>query len=68
MCFSQPSTPALPPAPLPPPTIADPNVQVAAQNETKRRLAAAGRKSTIITGGKGLVDEAPTTKKSLLGY
>ena len=60
MCFSQPSTPALPPAP--------PNVQVAAQNETKRRLAAAGRKSTIITGGKGLVDEAPTTKKSLLGY
>lgn len=67
MCFSQPSTPSLPPAPVAPPTLADPAVQASSENETKRRLAAAGRKSTIMTSGKGLLAEAPVSKKSLMG-
>ncbi len=73
MCMGgQPRTPAPPPLPEPPepaPTKIDPEVQRArtdTRNEVRRM---AGRKSTIKTGARGLLDEsANTTGKTLGGY
>ena len=73
MCFGR-SKPAPPPPPPPPvqlppapPTQASPAV-VAARKAEKQALALnQGRKSTILTGPRGLLTEADTQKKTLLG-
>ena len=61
--FSSPKQQYVPP----PPTLEDP----ALEDEARRlRLAAArakGQQSTILTGGQGVVDDAPVTVKTLLG-
>jgi len=64
------SSPAPPPPQLAPapvaPTTSDEDVRASRENERKRRLAAAGRQSTILTGATGATQ--PTTeKKTLLG-
>jgi hypothetical protein len=66
MCFSSPSTPA-PEPPPPPPTVNDAEVQSAKDNERKRRVAAAGRTSTILTGGEGVTTAERTQGKQVLG-
>jgi hypothetical protein len=73
MCFGR-SKPAPPPPPPPPvelpkavPTQASPTV-VAARKAEKQALALnQGRKSTILTGPRGLLTQADTQKKTLLG-
>ncbi len=66
MCFSSAPSPPPPPPPPPPPQVSDPEVQAAKENERKRRIAAQGRSSTILTGGQGVADER-TQGKKLLG-
>jgi len=73
MCFggSKPAPPPPPPQavdmPAPPPTVIDPAVKTARKNEKKAAAQLAGRKSTILTGSQGVLEEANTTKKTLLG-
>ena len=74
MCFGGSSRPApVPPPPppvqmpAPPATVIDPSVKAARKNEKKAAAQLAGRKSTILTGSKGDLTEANTTKKTLLG-
>ena len=55
--LSKPKTPNLPPPP-PPPDINSGDVQAAAEAERKRRALAAGRASTILTSGQGVVDNS----------
>jgi len=66
--FSSPAPPPAPmlePAPVAP-TKSDEDVRASRENERKRRLAAAGRQSTILTSAAGT--RTPTTeKKTLLG-
>lgn len=57
---------AVQPAPVAP-AVADPAVQQASDDEIARQKKAAGRASTDLTGGAGLLDEAVTAKKTLLG-
>jgi hypothetical protein len=64
--FSSP-TPPTPPAPIAPPSKSDAEVKVAADKERKRLLAKKGRKSTIHTGGQGVLGAADVEKKKLLG-
>ena len=60
-----PPPPAIEPAPVAP-TKSDEDVRASRDNERKRRLAAAGRQSTILTSPTGT--GTPTTeKKTLLG-
>ena len=76
MCVfgSAPSPPPLPPPlpPLPPPpklpTPADPAVSQA-RSQQRQRLAGVGRRSTVLTSGKskGLLGEATTAQKEILG-
>tara|TARA_R100000808_G_scaffold871_5_gene4144 strand:+ start:3303 stop:3446 length:144 start_codon:yes stop_codon:yes gene_type:complete len=40
-------------------------VSAARENERKRRMAAAGRSSTLLTGGTGITEDAPAQKKTL---
>lgn len=64
------SPPALPPAPEPYPSMADPSVREAREAQKKRAAAMAGYASTIATGGLGLTDAASTTAsraKTILG-
>ena len=61
-----PPPPQAPPPPPPPPTVNDAEVKAARENERKRRVAAVGRTSTIMTGGQG-VGEERTAGKKLLG-
>ena len=44
-----------PPKPLPPPKVADPNVQQVESDARKRAALARGRQSTILTQGLGQV-------------
>ena len=73
MCFggSKPAPPPPPPAavelPPPPATVIDPAVKNARKNEKKAAAQLAGRKSTILTGSQGVLEEANTKKKTLLG-
>jgi len=64
------SSPAPPPPQLAPapeaPAESDEDVRASRENERKRRLAAAGRQSTILTGATGTA-EPTTEKKTLLG-
>lgn len=72
MCFmSAPSMPAmapppLPPAPKPAPTVADPAVGLAMDEERRRRQAARGRASTILTDEQGLTSENDSKGKTLV--
>jgi hypothetical protein len=73
MCFggSKPAPPPPPPAavkmPAPPATQIDPAVKSARKNEKKAAAQLAGRQSTILTGSRGVLEEANTSKKTLLG-
>lgn len=64
--FLSPKTSAPPPPPLPP-TRDDAAVRQAALEERRRRSLAAGRASTIRTGGQGVSGPAPVKTKELLG-
>jgi hypothetical protein len=66
MCFGGGSTPA-PPAPIPIPTTSDAEVKAASELERKRRIAAAGRSSTILTSGAGVLSDTDVRKPKLLG-
>jgi hypothetical protein len=60
----------MPPAPLPAPEApkkSDAEIMASRENERKRRLAAAGRQSTVLTSGQGVTEEATVTKPTLLG-
>ena len=71
MCSRRPAPVPPPPPPVqmpaPPATVIDPAVKSARKNEKKAAAQLAGRKSTILTGSKGVLDDANTTKKTLLG-
>lgn len=74
MCMSSPKMPAPPPPPAPPPEPAkpvDPAVKQARSDEQKRARQRQGTAGTILTGPRGLTDEANTTGgyggKTLLG-
>lgn len=64
--FSSPKTPDVV-TPPPPPTPADPAVQQAARDAQTAAAMAAGRGSTILTGGQGDTSKATVAKKVLLG-
>lgn len=71
MCFfSSPSAPAPPPLPPPLPAVPTPADPVVGQARTRQRQRAAlagGRRSTILTGGRGLLTPADTARKTILG-
>ena len=72
MCFSK-SKPAPPPPPSPvevpaaPATQASPEVKAARKNEKIAAANLQGRKSTILTGPRGVLEAADVHRKSLLG-
>lgn len=63
-------SPSIPkPKPAPPaPTPTDPMVQQIAEAQAAQAASAAGRMSTILTGGLGDTSAAPVVQKQLLGY
>lgn len=63
--FKSPSAPPAPEPPPPAPRLDD--TAAAAEAERKRQRAAAGRASTVLTSGQGLIGEEQTASKSLLG-
>ena len=70
MCmFSSPSTPEVEPTPDPPepPKEADEEVRRARDLERRQARLAAGRGSTVLTGGRGLTGTATVDRKTLLG-
>ena len=71
MCSRRPAPVPPPPPPVqmpaPPATVIDPAVKNARKNEKKAAAQLAGRKSTILTGSQGVLDDANTSKKTLLG-
>lgn len=62
-----PPVPVAPPPPDPPPARDDPEINAVADDVRRRRLAAKGRQSTILTGGLGDQAEASVGKTTLLG-
>tara|TARA_R100000700_G_C3166473_1_gene141532 strand:+ start:1055 stop:1282 length:228 start_codon:yes stop_codon:yes gene_type:complete len=67
---SKSSSPPPPPPPMPPPpapTRSDADIRATRDNERKRRLAAAGRQSTILTSGQGITEDATANRPTLLG-
>ncbi|PHS70684.1 MAG: hypothetical protein COB23_03150 [Methylophaga sp.] len=68
MCGGKkPKVQPLPPPPPEPVTQVDADVQGVRGREKKRQRAAAGRSSTILTGGQGLESQAATGKTILGG-
>ena len=66
--FSRPAPPPPPPAPVYTPAPTKAEVSQVSSTDTSGMLKGKGRTSTILTGAKGLGDNAlTTTKKSLLG-
>lgn len=64
--FSSPKFPAIPAAPAAPsPT--DPAARAAAQELALNQAGAAGRASTVLTGGQGDTAPPPVARKTLLG-
>lgn len=63
------STSAPPPPPPPRPEAAEEQAAVESSREKERRrqAMAAGRESTMLTGGQGVTEAAPVATKSLLG-
>lgn len=61
-----PKAPEMPEAPQTP-TRSDDRVQAAADTERRRAAMAGGRASTILTGGRGLMEPAPVARRTLLG-
>ena len=49
------------------PTTSSDSVQAAVEAERKRRLAASGQGGTILTGATGVLGNANTSQKTLLG-
>ena len=49
------------------PTMEDPAVEEARRRAEEAELRARGRRATILTGGEGATDLAPTRRKRLLG-
>lgn len=49
------------------PTTSSDSVQAAVEAERRRRLAQSGQNSTILTGSAGLLGNASTSQKTLLG-
>ena len=62
-----PSAPDMPSSPDAAPTSQDPAALAAREDEKRRRLAASGQSSTVLTGSLGLSGAAPTAKKTVLG-
>ncbi len=56
----------LPPAP-PQPKPASAKVKKAGKDQRSKARAALGRQSTILTSGQGLLTDASTSRKTLLG-
>jgi hypothetical protein len=54
-------------APATAPTISSDSVQSAVEAERRRRLAQSGQNSTLLTGSSGLLGNANTSQKTLLG-
>ena len=72
MCGSnKPKSPTVKPAPTAPPIVApidaDADAKAAGDEERRKRQAASGRSSTILTGGLGDTSAPSTGKKRLLG-
>ena len=72
MCSRRrPAPPPPPPAPVempaPPPTQATPSVKAARKNEKVAAANLQGRKSTILTGSRGVLEAADVQRKTLLG-
>lgn len=73
MCFSKskPAPPPPPPAPVEvpaaPATQASPEVKAARKNEKVAAANLMGRKSTILTGPRGVLEAADVQRKTLLG-
>lgn len=63
MCGRAPSVPPV----TKPPKREDPKVAEAVAKEKEATKLKKGRKSTILTGGKGVTEEIETKKKKLLG-
>lgn len=61
-----PALPALPSPAAPPPTLVSPEVGEARKRD-RRRAALAGGVKTVLTSPQGLLTEASTAKKTLLG-
>jgi hypothetical protein len=59
--------PPPPPPPIPTPTRDDPEISQADRDARRRRQLAAGRQSTLLTGGEGVTEDANTADKTLLG-
>ena len=66
MCIG-PKAPKMAPPPPPPPVMSDASMQGAYSGEKRRQRAMAGRGSTILTGGSGIMGAAPTGKTVLGG-
>ena len=68
---NKPKSPDIKPAPTAPPIVApidaDANAKKAGDEERRKRQAASGRSSTILTGGLGDTSAADTGRKKLLG-
>ena len=54
-------------APLPAPTVSDPEVEEAKRKERLLQRQRKGRAATILTGQQGISGEAPVSRKTLLG-
>ena len=73
MCFGRKPAPPPPPPPAPvevpaaPATQASPEVKAARKNEKIAAANLQGRKSTILTGPRGVLSAADVQRKTLLG-
>lgn len=66
MC-NAPKAPKAPPPPPPVVTEQDQAIGDSRERERKRQMAAAGVRSTMLTGADGVTESATTAKKQLLG-
>ncbi len=63
----EPKAPKVIQAPPPPPSVDTQAVQQAADTERRRLRAGKGRASTLLSGGKGVTDQAEIGTRTLLG-
>lgn len=62
-----PSVPPTPVTPPPPPTVVDPPAQAGGDALRAANAMAAGRASTILTSGQGVLNQPPVLRRVLLG-